>query len=510
MKSQMPLFPESYWRDSQEFPTFPALTTDTETEVVVVGAGIAGITTAYLLAKERKKVLLLDAGRIANGTTGHTTAKITAQHDVIYDELINHFGTAKAEDYYQANMLAKKFIEDTINELAIECDFKQEDAYLYTIDDANIAKLEKEAAAYETLGINGGLVDHLPISLGEKVGLVMRNQARFHPLRYLATLLDRFVALGGKVYEETTVVDVQEDPLTVLTRGGNKISCKQVVLCSHFPCYDKGFYFARLHADRSYVLAIKPKKQFPGGMYLSIDQPNQRSLREVTINGENYLLVGGQSHKTGKGICTMQHYEALEQYSRDVLGIESFAYRWSAQDLITLDNVPYIGRLTENQRNIYVATGFRKWGMTQSTVAAQLISDLIMERDNPFETLYAPTRFQADPSLRTAVVENVDVAGSLIAGKVDMSYSEPDELGPDEGAVVRIGGQRCGAYRDTDGQMHIVDSTCTHMGCEVEWNHGDRTWDCPCHGSRYDIDGQVLEGPAKYPLAPVEIPESRS
>jgi Rieske Fe-S protein len=255
------------------------------------------------------------------------------------------------------------------------------------------------------------------------------------------------------------------------------------------------------------VLAIKPEKAYPGGMYLSIDQPNQRSLREVTINGEKYLLVGGQSHKTGKGISTIQHYEALEQFSRNVLGIQSFAYRWSAQDLITLDKVPYIGRITENQRNIFVATGFRKWGMTQSTIAAQLICDLIMERENPFESLYAPTRFQADPSLRTAIVENADVAGSLIAGKVGMSHCDLEDLGPDEGAVVRISGQRCGAYRDPDGQLHIVDSTCTHMGCEVEWNDGDRTWDCPCHGSRYDIDGKVLEGPAKYPLAPVEIPE---
>ncbi|WP_028778074.1 FAD-dependent oxidoreductase [Shimazuella kribbensis] len=502
----MPNYPEPYWRDPNPFEEFPALKEDMQTDVVVVGAGIAGITTAYLLSKEGKQVILLDAGRVANGTTGHTTAKITAQHDVIYDELISHFGTSQAESYYQANMVAKKFIEDTINERNIDCDFKQVDAFLYTIEESGITKLEDEAAAYQTLGIKGELVDKLPLGLGEKAGLIMRDQAQFHPLRYLKSLLDQVVANGGQVFENTTAVDIEEgDKLTVITRNQKQIRCQQVVTCSHFPFYDKGFYFARLHADRSYVLAIKPEKSYPGGMYLSIDKPATRSLREVTIEGQKYVLIGGQSHKTGKGICTMQHYEVLEKFAQDTIGIKAYPYRWSAQDLITLDKVPYIGRLTDKHPNIFVATGFRKWGMTQSTIAAQLISDLIMERDNPYESLYTPSRFQADPSLRNVMVENLDVAGTLIAGKVGITFKEPKDLHPDEGAVVMVDGQRCGAYRDEDGQLHVVDSTCTHLGCEVEWNHGDRTWDCPCHGSRFSTDGDVMEGPAQRPLPRIEM-----
>ncbi|MXQ55908.1 FAD-dependent oxidoreductase [Shimazuella alba] len=506
MNTQLPIYPEPYWRDPNPFQSYFRLKGDSQTDVVVIGAGIAGITTAYLLSKEGKKVILLDAGKVGNGTTGHTTAKITAQHDVIYDELIQHFGSAKAEDYYQANMKAKKFIEDTIQQLAIDCDFKQEDAYLYTIEDANMEKLEKEAKAYETLGIKGAYVDKLPLDLGQKAGLIMPNQAQFHPLRYLRSLLDQFIASGGQVFENTTVVDVEEGQSpAVITRDQHRIHCKQVVICSHFPCYDKGGYFARLHADRSYVLAIKPEKSYPGGMYLSIDNPATRSLREVTIHGEQYVLVGGQSHKTGKGVCTMEHYEILEKFAKDTLGIKEYPYRWSAQDLITLDKVPYIGRLTAKHENIFVATGFRKWGMSHSTVSALLITDLIMERDNPYEALYDPSRFQADPSLRTLIVENLDVAGSLVAGKVGLTFKEPADLNPDEGAIVMVGGEKCGAYRDVDGALHVVDATCTHLGCEVEWNHGDRTWDCPCHGSRYSTDGEVIEGPAEKPLAPVTV-----
>jgi glycine/D-amino acid oxidase-like deaminating enzyme/nitrite reductase/ring-hydroxylating ferredoxin subunit len=508
MSDQIPVYPEPFWRDLISFPEFPSIEEDLKADVVVVGAGVAGISTAYLLAKEGKNVILVDAGRVCNGTTGHTTAKITAQHDIIYDELIQHFGTVKAESYYLANMSAKQFIEDTINQLGIDCDFNQEDAYLYTIDDANKAKLEKEAAAYQTLGIKGSYIDKLPLKLDEKAGLVMPDQARFHPLQYLQKLLEQFVSSGGKVFENTTVADIEEGRQpTVMTREGLKIHCDDVVLCTHFPCYDKGAYFARLHADRSYVLAIKPEKSYPGGMYLSIDSPATRSLREVTIKGENYVLVGGQSHKTGKGVCTMQHYEILEQFARETIGIKAYAYRWSAQDLITLDKVPYIGKMTEKHSNIYIATGFRKWGMTHSTVSALVLTDLIMERNNPYETLYTPSRFQADPSLRNVVVQNLDVAGSFIAGKVGLTFKEPRDLKADEGAVVMVDGQRCGAYRDQKGKLHIVDSTCTHMGCEVEWNHGDRTWDCPCHGSRFATDGEVIEGPAKRPLGKVQMKE---
>jgi Rieske Fe-S protein len=246
-------------------------------------------------------------------------------------------------------------------------------------------------------------------------------------------------------------------------------------------------------------VAVETEKEYPGGMYLSVDSPT-RSLRSTPYNGGKLILVGGESHKAGQGINTMKHYEALHNWGTQVLGIKTFPYRWSTQDLITIDKIPYIGPISSNQENIFVATGYKKWGMTTSTVAARVITDAIMRRGNDYKTLYAPSRFIMDPSVKNFLVQNFDVAGHLISGKVEMAEKKIEELTNGEGAVVKVRGKRAGAYKDTNGMVHIVDTTCTHLGCECEWNAGDRTWDCPCHGSRYTYDGDVIEGPAEKSL----------
>lgn len=505
MGKKKPTFPESYWQDSVQFPSFATINADIETDVVIIGAGITGITTAYLLTKAGARVILVDAGTICNGTTGHTTAKLTAQHDLIYDELIQHIGEQQTKAYFEANIQALSFIKDTIESLSIDCDYSKEDAYLYTIDSAKVDKLETEAKAYQQLGIDGEFVKSLPLALGEKAGLIMRNQAQFHPLKYLKRLIEEIERLGGKIFEQTTIVDIEEgNKPQVVTRNGCRLRCQNVVIASHFPCYDKGFYFTRMYANRSYVLAIKPEKKYPGGMYLSVDGPRTRSLRRVPILGKQYVLVGGEGHKTGQGICTSKHYEELETFAEETMGIEEYSYRWSTQDLISLDKIPYIGRLTAGRDNIYVATGYRKWGMSQSAVAAQLLHDLIVKQRNPYEELYSPSRLTVDPSVKHFISQNTDVAGHFVAGKFGITFTDPVDLDHDEGSIVFYNGERCGAYKDQEGKVYLVDSTCTHLGCEVEWNSGDRTWDCPCHGSRYSTEGEVLEGPARQALAKVE------
>jgi glycine/D-amino acid oxidase-like deaminating enzyme/nitrite reductase/ring-hydroxylating ferredoxin subunit len=502
---RMPQFPESYWRESVRLPAFPKLSADITVDAAIVGGGISGITTAYLLAKEGIKVALIDAGVLLNGTTGHTTAKITAQHDIIYDQLINQFGEGKAKLYYEANSEALAFIRNTVKEHSIECSLTKEDAYLYTSSDSYISKLEKEFAAYEKLGIPGEFLDSLPIPVAAKAAIVMKDQAQFHPLQYLAALVRAFINAGGSIYENTTAVDIENgsEP-KIVTRDGHKITCQHVISCSHFPFYDgMGFYFARLHAERSYVIGVKTEKEFPGGMYLSVDKPT-RSLRYTTMNnGEKLVLFGGESHKTGQGICTIKHYEALHNFASGTFGIKEIPYRWSAQDLVTLDNVPYIGPITSGKDNILVATGYRKWGMTNGTAAALLLRDIVLERDNPYRELFAPSRSNIGESIKTLIVENADVAKHLVEGKIELIRKRPEDLLNDEGAVVDIG-RRAGAYRDEQGKLYMVETTCTHMGCEVEWNNGDRTWDCPCHGSRFSITGEVVEGPAEKPLERIE------
>ncbi|MBU8880466.1 FAD-dependent oxidoreductase [Bacillus sp. FJAT-29790] len=502
---KMPQYPESYWRDLS-LPSFGKLSEHISADIVIVGGGITGITAGYLLVKEGFKVAILEAGQILSGTTGHTTAKVTAQHGLIYDELISHFGLEKAKLFYEASTGALDFIRNTTKEKQIDCDFSNEDAFMYATSDEYAKKIEKELDAYRKIGINGSLVDGIPFDISTKATLMMRNQAQFHPLKYLQRLLQDFVEFGGVVYENTTATDIGEgDHPVVITRDGHRVKCKHVIAASHFPFVDMmAFYFARMHADRSYILGIKAKKDFPGGMYISADEPT-RSLRYTPYNGEKLILVGGESHKTGQGIDTIKHYEALENFAEKVFGITDFPYRWSAQDLITLDKVAYIGPITSKRSNILVATGYRKWGMTNGTAAAMLLKDIILEKKNPYQELFDPARFQADPGIKKLISINTDVAGHLIKGKLEVAPKEPSDLEIDEGAVVMVNGKRTGAYKDTDGKLHLVDTTCTHLGCETEWNHGDRTWDCPCHGSRFSYNGEVFSGPAKKPLKKVDM-----
>lgn len=502
LTNSLPTSPEAYWRESTSLPSFSPLQEDIQADICIVGAGITGITAAYQLAQDGYRVVLMDADQILNGTTGHTTAKITAQHGVIYDELLQHLGQEKAKLYYEANSDALHYIKDIVNRKRIECDFNAQDAFIYATTDEEEQKVYKELEAYQSLGINGSLTNEIPFAIPTKSVVVMKDQAQFHPLHYLKVLVEEILEKGGKIYEQTVAIDVEESPeLRVVTKSGPKVKCDYILSCSHFPFYDgKGFFFTRMYAERSYVVAAKTKESYPGGMYLSAGQPT-RSLRSVTTtNGENLVLIGGEGHKTGQGSDTLKHYEALKSFGVDVLGLNEFPYHWSAQDLYTLDKVPYIGNITSSNPNIFIATGFRKWGMTSGTAAALLLQDLVKAKQNKYTDLFAPSRFVADPSLKKFLSTNMGVAGHFIEGKLDRPTKNPEDLGLDEGGVVSINGRRAGAYKDKEGNVYCVDTTCTHLGCEVEWNHGDRSWDCPCHGSRFSVHGEVLEGPADQPL----------
>lgn len=500
IEGKLPQFPESYWLDNLEIPDFEQLKENINVDVVIVGGGITGITTAYLLIKEGKKVALLESGKLLNGTTGHTTAKITAQHDLIYDEFINHFGINKARLYYEANMEALEFIKDTINEHNIDCDFFVQEAFLYATTEKYARKIEKEYEAYQKLKIEGDLINWIPFEIIIQNGISMKDQAQFHPLKYLAHLVRIIKEKGCLLFENTTAVNIEDNGKTVLTRDGYRVTGEFIVSSSHFPFYEgTGLYSARMYADRSYVLAVKTNEEYPGGMYLSVDQPTH-SLRSVTINNEKMVLVGGESHKTGQGIDTLEHYKALESFARKIFPVEQIVYRWSTQDLITSDKLPFVGAITETQPNVLIATGYRKWGMTNGTAAARLLSDLILTNKSRYKTLYSPSRFYADPSLKRFFMDNADVVKHLIKGKLEIPDKEIKDLNNDEGAPILIHGHRKGAYKDQNGKVHIVDTTCTHIGCELNWNHGERTWDCPCHGSRFSYTGEVVEGPAEKPL----------
>ncbi|MCD8502421.1 MAG: FAD-dependent oxidoreductase [Bacillaceae bacterium] len=497
MSTKLPKFPEPYWRSHVEIPFFPSLQEDINSEVTIVGGGITGITTGYLLSLAGKKVTIIDAGRLFNGTTGHTTAKVTAQHGIIYEELIQHFGEERAKMYYVANDSAKAFIKDTVSKQNISCEFEETEAYIYTNSEKELKKLEREAEAYKKLGIRGDLVNAMPLQLPMRSAIIMEKQAQFHPIKYLLPLVQVILKNGGTIYENTTAINIEKGEMPkVITRTGHTIESQSIISCSHFPFYDgKQFFFTRMYAERSYVVAVKDELDYPGGMYVSSETP-KRSVRKAG----NLLLLGGESHKTGQGINTMKHYEALASFGKDELSLSDILYRWSAQDLYTLDKVPYIGRLSTNKDNIFVATGFRKWGMTNSTAAALMLKDLILHGKSQYEPLFGPARLNIDPSVKTFISQNSNVAVEFVKGKIDLVDKQIEDVEVGEGVHVKINGEKCGAFRDEEGKLHVVNATCTHLGCEVAWNEGERSWDCPCHGSRFSIDGEVLEGPADQPL----------
>lgn len=502
--STLPETSRAYWSDSSEVHSYDTLQQDLHTDVVIVGGGITGVTAAYLLSSEGVSVTLLEADRILGGTTGHTTAKVTAQHGLLYDELIQHFGNAKAKQYYESNLNALKFVESTGESLGIDCQLRKEDAYVYAVSEQSARQIEKEYDAYQTLGIPGKLVDTIPFAIEVQNAIVMEDQRQFNPLQFLSALLQHAAKAGVHIYEGTTAIKVEEDfngQPTVITREGHRVTANKVLSCTHFPFFDlPGFYAARMYAERSYVLAGNMQNEYPGGMYISAEKNAVRSLRSVEINGEPMVLLGGEGHRTGQGKDTMEHYRALQVLGEDVLGMADIRYRWSAQDLFTLDKVPYIGELTQARPNVLVATGYKKWGMTTGIVAAHLLRDLVLNRENPYQELYTPSRFYADPSLKRFFSSNLNVVAHLVKGKLEAPLQDIDDLEPGEGRIITHDGERAGAYMDNDGNLFVVDTTCTHVGCEVTWNSGDKTWDCPCHGSRFSVEGDVIEGPAERPL----------
>lgn len=504
---KLPDVPQSYWRDSFSLTSFPKLEESIKTDVAIVGGGITGITAAYLLSQQNIHVTLLDASTLLNGTTGHTTAKITAQHGLIYDEFINHFGLEKTALYYRAQNEASKFIQKTINDLDIKCDLQKEDAYIYTNEDKYIEKLENEMKAYEQLKIDGDLMDDMPLDLPVKSVLRMNNQAQFHPLHYLKVLAKESVQNGASFYENTVALDIEynKDP-AIITDDGHRVIAKYIIVASHFPFYDfrNSSYFARMYPERAYVVAGQSDQKYPGGMYISAEEPT-RSIRAASYNGKELWLISGENHKTGQGKSTITHYEGLQTFAKEQFQINEILYRWSAQDLTTLDKMPYIGRITKTENTVFVATGYRKWGMTNGTAAAKLLTDLILQKNSPYEEVFTPSRFKADPSIKKLIQTNADVAKHLIKGKFELPVRPINELANDDATITRIDGKRAGVYKDQNSELHVVDTTCTHMGCEVSWNSGDRTWDCPCHGSRFSYEGEVIEGPAKKPLQKLNI-----
>ncbi len=497
----------SYWISSTPGTGHPALENDIKVDVAIVGGGMTGITCGYLLKKEGLKVAIIEAGKILHGTTGHTTAKVTSQHDLIYYKIRKQFGEELAKQYADANQAAINTIASWVNEKNIQCDFHLSSAYVYTSDNKYVKQIQDEAEAALSLGIKAYYQDEAPLPFPVKAAVRFDEQARFHPLKYMLALANEIPGDGSHIFEQTRAIDIKENRYClVITEHEKTVTAEKIIIASHYPFYDgNGLYFSRLFPYRSYIIGVKIRGDFPEGMFISAEEP-VRSLRPQETDNGQIVLVAGENHKTGQGEKTTVHYENLEKFARRFFDVEDIPYGWSAQDYTTADEIPYAGYLTSKTEKIYVATGFRKWGMTNSTASALIIRDLIVKGESPWQEVYKPSRFTPAASIKNIVVENINVAKQLVEGKL---YKPPKDMdiGANEGKVVDLDGQKIGIYKDEQGGLHAVDITCTHMGCELKWNTAEQTWNCPCHGSRFTPGGDIVEGPALVPLAKITLNE---
>jgi len=492
--------PQSYWLASTDPTDYPSLAEDISVDIAIVGAGMAGILCAYLLQGENLDIAVIDAGRILCGTTAHTTAKITSQHGLIYDRLKNQMGTELAKQYADANEEAIKLIKNIADRHNIDCGYSSQSSYVYAETEENIQKIEDELKTVSELGIKASFVDEIPFPVIIKAGIRFDNQAQFHPRRFLLPLAGILSNSGVKIYENSRIVDLEEGKtITLTTEQGKKIKAEKVIIASHYPFYNKpGMYFSRIYTERAYIIAVSATEKYPGGMYINAETPS-RSLRSLDTAEGQLILVVGENHKTGQGPDTSGHYLKLIEFAEKLFTIEDIPYRWSTQDCMTLDGIPYAGYYKQDTHNILIATGFQKWGMTNSMAAAKVIRDLIIDGSSPWQDVYSPSRKNLLGSAKTFIVENIDVAKHLISGKIS-PLPENVKVGCGEGKVFEHNGERTGAYRDEEGRLYLVNTTCTHMGCELNWNSAEKSWDCPCHGSRFTYSGDIIDGPAVSPL----------
>jgi glycine/D-amino acid oxidase-like deaminating enzyme/nitrite reductase/ring-hydroxylating ferredoxin subunit len=492
----------SLWIESTPETAYAPLAGDVEVDVAVVGGGITGITLARLLKGAGRSVAVLDAKRILRGATGYTTAKVTVAHSITYSSVAKKFGADGARLYAAANQGALDFIAQTVQEEQIDCDFERKTNYVYAESPDERSQIEGEVEAAQRAGLAASLVEETPLPYPVECAFRLDDQAQFHPRKYLLPLAQALVGDGSHVFEETRVLDVKGSGPLRLESDRGTLTARDVVLASHLPMLDRGFFFAKAHPQRSYALAcrIAPEGD-PDGMYINIGSPT-RSVRTARDDQGMLLLLGGEGHKPGDEPDTEARYRALEEFGRRHWQIDGVAYRWSTQDYSPVDGVPYVGRLTRRGEHVYVATGFKKWGMTNGTAAAIILADLVLGRANPWAELFDAKRLKPLASAEKFVQENASVArhfvGDRLARGDDVAL---DALARGEGRLVRVGGRKTAAYRDDAGRLHTLSPVCTHMGCHVHWNPAERSWDCPCHGSRFSGEGSVIQGPATRDLA---------
>ena len=504
----------SVWMGTTEVPQFQPLTQDLRANVCVIGAGIAGMTTAYLLARAGRAVVLIDDGQIGGGETSRTTAHLTAALDDRYYNIQKLHGEEGARLAAESHMSAIHRIETIASMEDIDCDFQRVEGYLFLGGNSKRVELERELEATHRAGINDTqLVDRIPLSFWDS-GPALRfpRQATFHPLKYLKGLARAILRDGGKIYTGVHAEKIEDgEPARVTTSEGHVIGADNVVVCTNTPVNDWLIMHTKQYAYRTYVIGARiPKGSVPHALYwdtpdpyhyIRIQQGEDSGGRELDYD---ILIVGGEDHKTGQATGTDERFVRLEQWTRERFPmIERIDYRWSGQVIEPVDSMAYIGRNPGGDEHIYIATGDSGNGMTHGTIAGIILNELVQGRKHQWAKLYDPSRvrLRATPEY---LKENVNVAEQYKDWFTKGDVDRADEIQPGEGAVLGTGRGKIAVYRDDRGNTHQLSAVCPHLYGIVHWNDTEKSWDCPCHGSRFDPYGKVVNGPAIVGLSPVE------
>ena len=473
-------------------------------DVVVVGAGITGLTTALLLQEEGLSCAVTEARTLGFGTTGGTTSHINTMLDTSYDIIERDFGLDNARLVAAATMESIASIYNTIKKYNIDCDFSFRDGYLFAGNEEEAQSLKDILSASKRVGVDVVEADHLPIPLDYQSVIVFKNQAQIDPIKYISGLLNAFISKGGVFIENNKVQETKlEEEVHTLNCERLNLRARKVVYATHIP---PGINILHLRCApyRSYVLAAQLEEGCPDDLIYDMKDP-YHYFRSHEMNGKKYLILGGEDHKTGH-LEPEESFAALEQYLKEHFRIRSIDYRWSAQFYESADGLPYIGELPSADKGIYTATGFSGNGITWGSFSGLLLRDIVLEKASPFSNLFAPARLKPVAGFKEFVRENADVAYRYIADRVKISKLDSVSLLPmDSGTVVKYEDKKLAVYKDSEGKIHALDPVCTHAGCIVKWNGTEKSWDCPCHGGRFDIEGKVLTGPPRKDLQKLDI-----
>lgn len=478
-------------------------------DVIVAGGGITGISTALLLAERGKKCLVLEARGLCFGTTGGTTAHINTLLDTPYATIEKNFGKPNAKATAQAVQEALRLIGNNVSRFNIDCGFSAADAYLFAQNDEQDKTLQQLLDATVSAGVDAFRANDIPLPVPFTTAMRAKGQAQFHPVRYVFALAREFESMGGVILQQARVTGVQNDPdgVTVETTQG-RFHAQDLIYATHIPP-GVNLLHLRCVPYRSYAMAVKLRDEaYPENLSYDMEDP-YHYYRTQVVDGQPYLIAGGKDHKTGETENANAHFTQLESHIRKYFDVEEISYQWSSQFFEPADGLPYIGHLPAQQERIYVATGFGGNGMTFSSVAAILLRDLVTEGSAQYETLFDPNRIKPVAGFKSFISHNADVVKQFVSKLLPHEeLPQLADMAPGEGKVVTYEDEKIAVHKDDNGGIHAVSPVCRHLQCEVKWNNAELSWDCPCHGARYDADGDVLTGPASAGLEPVPVGEA--